>query len=59
MDAYPEINWSEIARQSIWEYINKLRLADSIAAESELSEADARELSGAVKADIAKHHESD
>ena len=58
MDAHPEINWSEVARQSMWEYIHKLRLADSIAAESDLSEADAKELSEDVKADIAKYYEA-
>lgn len=57
MDAHPEINWSEVARQSMWEYLHKLQLADSIAAESELTEADARELSEDVKAGIAKHYE--
>ena len=57
LDAHPEINWSEVARQSMWEYSHKLRLADSIAAESELSEAEAEELNEDVKADIAKHYE--
>lgn len=57
MDAHPEINWSEVARQSMWEYLHKLRLADSIAAESELTEIDARKLSEDVKADIATHYE--
>ena len=57
MDAHPEINWSEVARQSMWEYIQKLRLADSIAAERDLTEAEATELSEHVKADIAKHYE--
>ena len=57
MDAHPEINWSEVARQSMWEYIHKLRLADSIAAESDLTEVEATELSEHVKADIAKHYE--
>ena len=57
MDAHPEINWSEVARQSMWEYVHKLRLADSITAESDLTEAEATELSEDVRADIAKHYE--
>ena len=57
MDAHPEINWSEVARQSMWEYIHKLTLADSIATESDLTEAETKELSEDVKADIAKHYE--
>ena len=57
MDAHPEINWSEVARQSMWQYIHKLRLSDSIAAEYDLTEAEPTELSEAVKADIAKHYD--
>ena len=56
-DAYPEINWSEVAHESMWAYIHKLRMADSIVAESDLTEAEAKELSEDVKADIARHYE--
>lgn len=57
MDAYPEINWSRVARQSMWEYVHKLKLADSLAAESEFAGVDVEDLSEAVKADIAKHYD--
>ena len=57
MDTHPEINWSEVARQSMYWDIYKLRLTDSIAAESDLTGVEAIELSEDVKVDIAKHYE--
>lgn len=56
IDAHPEINWSEVARQSMWEYVHKLEVADEIAAESELTEADAADLSEDLKHEIAEHY---
>lgn len=56
IDAHPEINWSEVARQSMWEYIHKLEVADEIAAESSLTEEGATELSQELKHDIAEHY---
>ncbi|MDZ7731598.1 MAG: hypothetical protein U5K37_12845 [Natrialbaceae archaeon] len=57
LDDHPEINWSEVARQSMWDYIHKLKLADSIAGDSSLTEAEAQELSDSLKADIANHYQ--
>ncbi|WP_275736752.1 hypothetical protein [Halorhabdus sp. SVX81] len=59
LDEHPEINWSEVARQSMREYLARLNVADEIASRSELSEEDARELSEDVKADIAAHYRDD
>lgn len=56
MDDHPEINWSEVARQSMWEYVTKLRVADEIASRSELTEEEAAKLSEDVKRDIAEHY---
>lgn len=56
LDAHPEINWSEVARQSMWEYVRKLRVADEIASMSELTEEEATRLSEDVKRDIAEHY---
>lgn len=56
IDNHPEINWSEVARQSMWEYVRKIEVADEIASRSELTEADAKELSKKVKHDIAGHY---
>lgn len=56
LDEHPEINWSEVARQSMREYLHRLRIAEEIAAESELTESDAEELGETVKRDIAEHY---
>lgn len=56
IDEHPEINWSEVARQSMWEYVHKLEIADQIAADSDLTEADATELGASLKRDIAEHY---
>lgn len=56
LDEHPEINWSEVARQSMKEYLYRLNIADEIASKSQLSEEDAAELSDEVKHDIAEHY---
>ena len=56
MDDHPEINWSEVARRSMHEYLQKLRVAEEIAAESQLTEAEAEELGEAVKHAVAEHY---
>lgn len=56
IDEHPEINWSEVARQSMWEYVRKIEMADEIASKSELTEEDVEELSKKVKHDIAEHY---
>lgn len=56
IDEHPEINWSEVARQSMWEYIRKIEVADEIASRSELTEEEAEELGEKVKHDIAEHY---
>ncbi len=56
VDEHPEINWSEVIRQSMWKYIHKLELADQIASKSELTEEEAEELGEKLKKDMAKHY---
>lgn len=56
IDAHPEINWSEVARQAMWRYVRKLEVAEEIASESKLTETEAVELSEDLKRDIAKHY---
>jgi len=40
----------------MWEYVHKLEVADEIAAESELTEAEAADLSEDLKHEIAEHY---
>jgi predicted transcriptional regulator len=56
LDEHPEINWSEVARQSMREYLHRLDVADEIASRSELSEEDAVALSEDVKRQIAERY---
>lgn len=56
IDAHPEINWSEVARQAMWQYVQKLEVADEIAANSDLTQDEADILSKDLKRDIAEHY---
>lgn len=40
MKRHPEIKWSEVARQAMWEYAKKLELLDEIIDRSKLSGSD-------------------
>ena len=53
MKRHPEIKWSEVARQAMWEYARKLELLDQIASKSKLSEEEALELGEAIKKGIS------
>ena len=53
---HPEVKWSEVARQAIAEYIEKLELINKLTIESRLTEQDAREISEKIKHGIAEKH---
>ena len=53
MKRHPEINWSEVARQAMWEYAKKLELLDEIIDKSKPSEKDVTKVGKAVKKGIA------
>ena len=56
MKRHPEIKWSEVARQAMWEYARKLELLDQIASKSKLSEEEALELGEAIKKGISERY---
>lgn len=56
MKRHPEIKWSEVARQAMWEYARKLELLDNIASKSRLSEKDALEIGAAIKKGVAEKY---
>jgi hypothetical protein len=56
MKKHPEIKWSEVARQAMWEYARKLELLDEIASRSKLSEKDAVVIGETVKRRIAERY---
>lgn len=49
MKKHPEIKWSEVARQAMWEYARKLELLDEIAGRSKMSAKEAAEIGEKVK----------
>ena len=49
MDAHPIINWSEVARGAIRDRLESLKILNSIAAKSRLTEKDAIELGRKIK----------
>ena len=56
MKAFPEIRWSEVARQAITERIEALNFLRKMASKSKLTEADAIELGRKVNKSIARRY---
>lgn len=54
MDAHPEMNWSEVARQAIKDKVLLLKKIDEMLSGSRLTEEDAIRLGRKVKKEIAK-----
>lgn len=50
---HPEIKWSEVARQAMWQYAKRLELVDGTAKRSRLTERDVLDIGKAVKNDLA------
>ena len=59
MKSHPEIKWSEVARQAIWEYARKLDLMDEVMGKSKLTEAEARFVGESIKKGIAERYSRD
>ncbi len=59
MKNHPEIKWSEIARQAIWRYAERLEMLDDIARRSELTEKDVLEIDESVKKGLAEKYPAD
>ena len=53
---HPEIKWSAVARQAMWEYAQKIKTMDEITSKSELTEMDAEEIGNLIKRGIAESH---
>ncbi|MEW6748690.1 MAG: hypothetical protein AB1295_03205 [Candidatus Micrarchaeota archaeon] len=56
MDEFPEINWSEVARQAISRKIKELLIVRTITAKSKLTDADVKEIGDKIKIAIAERH---
>ncbi len=56
MKSHPEIKWSEVARQAMWEYARKLELLDDITKKSRLTEKGALEIDRTIKKGLARRY---
>ena len=56
MKSHPEIKWSEIARQAIWRYAERLELLDDIAKKSRLTEKDLLEIDESIRKGLAEKY---
>lgn len=56
MDEFPEINWSEVARQAIWEKASQMSVLKAIASKSKLTEKDAIEIGRKINKAVAKRY---
>ena len=59
MKRHPEIKWSEVARQAMWDYARKLKVLDEITRGSSLSEEDALEIGETIKKSVARRYSSE
>ncbi|MGM0406312.1 MAG: hypothetical protein ACQEQM_09265 [Thermoplasmatota archaeon] len=57
MDKHPEINWSEVARQSFREKLTDLEFLEEFKSRSELTEEEALELGKKVNESLRKRYE--
>jgi hypothetical protein len=57
MEKFPEINWSEVARQSIIQKLSLLEKMDKLLKNSKLTEKDTLELGRKVNRGIARRME--
>jgi hypothetical protein len=56
MKSHPEIKWSEVARQAMWEYAKKLETMDQVTRKSRLTERDALEVGRAIKTGLGARY---
>lgn len=56
MRSHPEIKWSEVARQAMWEYAKKLEMMDEVTGKSSLTEMDALEVGRAIKSGLGARY---
>jgi hypothetical protein len=56
MDSFPELNWSEVARQAFKQKIIDLEILNRFVKNSRLTEKDALELGAKVSKSLAKRY---
>ncbi|HLD63177.1 MAG TPA: hypothetical protein VI875_04905 [Candidatus Norongarragalinales archaeon] len=56
LDKHPEINWSEVARQALFEKARQLEFLDKLTSSSKASDKDVNDLAKLIKKGIADWH---
>lgn len=56
---HPEIKWSVIAREAMWEYARRVEIMERLAAQSKLTDEDVEAVGRKVKRATAKRYTSD
>lgn len=56
IDAHPEINWSEVARQAWWQKARELELLNKLTKTSKASDKDVLDLAKLIKKGMAEWH---
>lgn len=54
---HPEIKWSVIAREAMWDYARRVDLMEKLASRSKLTEKDIDDVGRKVKRALAKRYE--
>ena len=57
MEKFPEINWSEVARQSIDEKLEELRFLEEFKKESDLTQEEAVKLGRQLNEELAERYD--
>jgi hypothetical protein len=56
MRSHPEIKWSEVARQAMWEYAKKLEMMDEVTRKSKLTGRDALEIGRTINSGLSARY---
>jgi len=54
LQKHQEVNWSAVIRRYLQEHLQRIKIAESIAVKSKLTQKDVNEIAGLVDAAVAK-----
>ncbi|MBI5746666.1 MAG: hypothetical protein HZA13_06675 [Nitrospirae bacterium] len=52
-----EIDWDKVISDTLWSYVKKMKLLDSMTSKSRLTDKDADTIAHAIKADLLKKYQ--
>lgn len=56
---HPEIKWSVIAREAMWDYARRVDIMEKLASKNKLTEKDVEEVGRKIKKSLAKRYEGE